>query len=189
MSLKISTPTMLYFIMGGYHPPKPKYDASEFLHELVTGIDVITQHHPSSIILIAGNFNQLDTSIIEVDYRLTQIVTTPTHNQNLNDKVFTNRPDLYDAHCFKSLVKTKHLAVLITALGDQAAAVDIRQSRRYYVNSYDLHSHNLDKLRYALGTFDWSHFLSISDVTLLYDSFFSIVLILSHTQFLNGVLE
>jgi len=76
------------------------------LHELVTGIDIITQHHPSSIILIAGDFNQLDTSIIEVDYGLTQMVTTPTHNQNLIDKVFTNPPDLYDAHCFKSLVKT-----------------------------------------------------------------------------------
>jgi len=63
------------------------------------------------------------------------VVTTPTHNQNLIDKVFTNRPDLYDAHCFRSLVKTKHLAVLITALSDQTAAVDIRQSHRYYVNS------------------------------------------------------
>jgi len=84
---------------------------------------------------------------------------------------------------------TKHLAVLITALGDQAAAVDIRQSHRYYVNSYDLRSHNLDKLRYALGTFDWSHFLSISDVTLLYDSFFSIVHDIVSYSILIGVLE
>jgi len=38
-----------------------------------------------------------------------------------------------------------------------------------------LRSHNLDKLRYAFGTFHWPHFLSISDVTLLYDSLLSIV--------------
>ena len=110
-----------------------------------------------TIIIVAGDFNQLYTSTIEVDYGLFQIVTTPTHNQNLIDKVFINQPDLFDVCCFKSLIKTKHLVVLLTPQTNGAHNCNYKRhsrSQRYYVTLYDLRSHHLDKLRYAFGNTD-----------------------------------
>ena len=60
---------------------------------MVLTIESVITSHPSSTIVIAGDFNQLDTSRLNTDYGLLQIVTTPTHNLNLIDKVFVNQPD------------------------------------------------------------------------------------------------
>ena len=83
----------------------------------MNGIDSVISSYPSSTIVIAGDFNQLDTSRPNTDYGLLQIVTTPTHNLNLIDKVFVNQPDIYEANCTQRLVKTKHMAVLIHSVG------------------------------------------------------------------------
>jgi len=144
--LKVCSKTELYFIACVYHPPKPKYDWKVFQNELAAGIDAITHLYPSSIIVVAGDFNQLDTSVFEVDYGLSQLVDSPTNNDNLLDKVFTNRSDLYNAHCFASLLKTKHLAVLVSVQGHNFDAK--RLHRSYKATVYDLRSHNIDKLRY-----------------------------------------
>ena len=88
------------------------------------------------------------------------------NNNNLIDKVFTNRVDLYVASCFKSLIKTKHSAILIASRGDQ----DFSFSKRYSVTLYDFRTQHIDRLRYALGTFDWLSITSCYDVDLAYDS-------------------
>jgi len=121
----------------------------------------------------------LDTSTIEVDYGLFQIVTTPTHNQNLIDKVVINQPDLFDVYCFKSLIKTEHLVVLLTPQANGARNCNYKRhsrSQRYYryVTLYDLLSHHLDKLRYAFGNIDWSPILCAHDIDVLYETFLSI---------------
>ena len=113
--LKIDIGHALYFVACAYHPLNPKYPPVDFLTELINGIHSVISSYPSSTIVIAGDFNQLDTSRLNTDYGLLQIVTTHTHNLNLIDKAFVNQPDIYELipHCIQSLVKTKHMAVLI----------------------------------------------------------------------------
>jgi len=63
------------------------------------------------VITIAGDFNQLNTEFLVTDYGLIQTVDQPTHG----DKLFVNLPDVYSEALFKSVIKTKHLAVAISS--------------------------------------------------------------------------
>ena len=60
MWLKIDVGNDLYFVTCAYHPPKPKYCPVDFLTELINGIESVILSYTSSIIVIAGDFNQLD---------------------------------------------------------------------------------------------------------------------------------
>ena len=134
-------------------------------------MDVVTHLHPNSVVVIVGDFNQLDTTRLEVDYGLVQLVSGPTHNQNLIDKVFTNRPDMFITSCFKSVVKTKHMAILIAPPG----VSNICRSNRFSVTLHDLRTHNIDRIRNALGVFDWSSVTSLYNIDDAYELFLSIV--------------
>ena len=171
MWLKIDVGNNLYFVACAYHPPKSKYPPVDFITELTNGIESVILSYPSSTIVIAGDFNQLDTSCLNIDYGLLQIVTTPTHNLNLIDKVFVNHPDKYEAYCIQSLIKTKHMAVLIVPVGAHCPDNLVKKHKRTTVSVYDLRSHNIDRLRYAIGTFDWSSVLLCYDVTTVYNTF------------------
>ena len=46
---------------------------------------------------------------------------------------------------------------------------------QYKATVYDLRSHNIDKLRYFLGTYDWSGIFASFDVNFVYDAFLSAV--------------
>lgn len=78
------------------------------------GIDYFLNSVPAGerIVVIAGDFNTFDATFLETQYGLEQIVLDNTHGQNTLDKVYTSRPDLYSALVVKSLVNTKHLAVV-----------------------------------------------------------------------------
>jgi hypothetical protein len=52
------------------------------------------------VIVIARDFNSFDTSFLEVDFGLDQIVDRPTHCNHILDKFFTNRTDIYRADVF-----------------------------------------------------------------------------------------
>lgn len=155
-----------YYIACCYHPPLPKYNPNVLIEELSSNIDYINSLHDNSVILIAGDFNQLPSDFLDSEFGLVQIVCDPTHGPNLLDKVYTNRPDIYHTTVAKSLVKTKHLAVYIHS--DKELAVS---SKRTKVSFYDLRTHNVDRLRNVLGHVDWSDILSCSDVHILYPMF------------------
>ena len=48
----------------------------------------------NAVIIIAGDFNKLDCSKIEIDHGMTQLVNQVTHCKSVLDKCFINRPDL-----------------------------------------------------------------------------------------------
>ena len=60
----------------------------------------------SAVIIFAGDLNYLDDCILCDEYGLTRMVTTPTHENNILDKFFVHRPDLYNCFSIKSAVKT-----------------------------------------------------------------------------------
>ena len=62
---------------------------------------------------MAGDFNQLDTSFLEQEHGLAQMVTDPTQCWHLFDKVFVSRPDLYNCFVIQSTLKTKKIAIIL----------------------------------------------------------------------------
>ena len=133
-----------------------------------SNIDFIFEKNNNPTIILAGDFNNLNTDFIESELGLSQIVLSPTHGDNLLDKVFVNRPDIFKTSVVKSLIKTKHSAVFISALMSNESCV-VKNGRKK-ITFPDLRQHNIDKLRYMTGTFDWS-MLHNSDIQTLYDSF------------------
>jgi hypothetical protein len=55
------------------------------------------QNYAVDLIAIAGDFNSLGTQFISNDYGFVQIVSTPTHGDNLIDQFFVCRGDLIRA--------------------------------------------------------------------------------------------
>ena len=110
---------VLYYIACCYHPPKPRYPPSQYCDQLSADVQILIASYPSSIIIIAGDFNQLDLGFLEVQYGLHQLVTDVTHGNNVLDKVFINRLDICSTIVLRSLLKTKHSAVLVRPVIDR----------------------------------------------------------------------
>jgi len=109
-----------------------------------------------SIFVLAGDFNNLNTDFLCNDFGLCQLVTTATHGNSLIDKVFVSHPDIFRCSVLKSLLKTKHMAILLSP-ASSSGSVTGSQSRRK-VSVPDLH-----ELRYIIGNFDWSHLFCADD--------------------------
>ena len=84
-----------YFVACCYHPPKPSYNPQSLCDQLQSDIDQICSIPFGSVIIVAGDFNLLNTIFLEVDCGLTQLVDMPTHCHNILDRIFCNRRDLY----------------------------------------------------------------------------------------------
>jgi hypothetical protein len=107
------------------------------------------------------------------DYGFTQLVSGPTHGNNLIDKLFVTRSNLYRAVVCESIVKTKHKAVLVTPCTGIQKTVSQPACRKFCV--CDTRAHNIDYLRFALGTFDWTSVLALESVEQLYNAFLNVV--------------
>ena len=76
----------------------------------------------------------------------------------------------------KSLLKTKHLSVIVNCCNPHSSSNSRCKSQREKVTVLDKRDHNIDKLRFLIGTFDWSLLLNCTyDVQYLYDNFLLIV--------------
>jgi len=109
----------------------------------------------------------LNCDPLETHCGLVKLVNQPTHGGHILDKVFTNRPDCFFTLVSKSFVKTKHLSVLISpdCFSKQTSRT------RTKINIFDPRAHNIDYLRYTVGTHDWSKCLASTDIHCVYDMF------------------
>lgn len=92
-----------------------------------------------------GDFNSLCCDFIE-DLGFNQIVREETHGKKILDKIFTNVEDMHIV-IFKSLIKTKHAAVLASPHIMKGSYVKQNQK----VKVYDFRQPNIDKLRHTMG--------------------------------------
>ena len=83
MWLTFTFEVFAYYIAHSYYPPKSNYIASELCTELNKIINQINLTATSSdaIIIVADDFNQLNTSFLEIDHGLVQIVNSVTHRK------------------------------------------------------------------------------------------------------------
>ena len=161
----------VYYVACCYHPPNPKYEPNLFIDQLINGTDQCTgvsgSNNSVEYIILLGDFNTLDCRMLEIQCGLTQVVKQPTHGGNILDKVFTNRPDCFSVSVSKSLLKTKHLFVLVTG----NSPCPHTKPKRVKAKLLDLRAHNIDYLRYMVGTHDWSECLACTDIQRVYDIF------------------
>jgi len=99
---------------------------------------------------------------------LTLIVHEITHGKNVLDKVITNRPDLFSSCVLRSLLKTKHMAVLVSSAPSQ---VSCHVNQRKHVPAYDVCTPCINRLRAAIVYNDWSAVYHTDDATEMYGLF------------------
>ena len=77
-----------------YHPP----DADDVTMQeyLITSLDSILRKHPECGIILMGDFNQLRDNFIKTHYAYRQIVSKPTRNNAILDKIWTNMDKVYN---------------------------------------------------------------------------------------------
>ena len=71
---------------------------------------------------------------------------------NVLDCVYTNRPDMYSARVLKSLIKTKHVAVIVAGADPFLVCPDTKREK---IAFYDFRAPNINRLRYHVATHDW----------------------------------
>jgi len=133
-------------------------------------LDIIINQNGNSVVIVAGDFNQLDTSFLCHDFGLCQIVDRPTHGKIIIDKVFVSIPDILAASVVKSTLQTKHQAIHVKPIVHASETV----IRRRKVHIYDLRDHNIDALRYNVAMQDWNSVLQCDNIDSTYDMFLNI---------------
>ena len=98
------------------------------------------------------------------------ITNSITHGKRILDKLFISWPSTYTVRVVNSLLKTRHKAVTARADGE----IDVGRSRKA-VFVYDKRQHNIDSLRHALATYDWTLINNSLNVTDMYSQFLNVV--------------
>ena len=154
-----------------YHPQKLKNTEQEFVIQLPKVIDFITASADQPYFIIAGDFNNLDTSFLQTEYGLSQITNSITHEQRALDEIFIAWPSAYTVCVVNSLLKTKHKAVFLARADEE---LNIGSSRKTIL-VYDKRQLNIDYLRHTMATFDWTPLNNSSNITEMYNKFVTAV--------------
>ena len=117
-------------ICACYHPPRPIYDTSSFRQVLFDNVSRLFEDDASTVFVLTGDLNKLNTDQLQTQLGLDQIVNNPTHNNNIIDVFITNRQDLFDVQVGQSLIKTEHKALIVNSRIDCNAAKQRTPRRR-----------------------------------------------------------
>ena len=99
------------------------------------------------------------------------MVVTSTHGNKIIDKVFVRQSDVYNCMVVKSLLKTKHMAVILSPAIETERCMEL--GPRQKVPVFDLREPFVNKLRYYIGMYDWDSLLNdCTDIDLCYTRFF-----------------
>ena len=96
-----------------YHPPSA--DHRYLIDHIVNTFDRIKMDHPHCGIIICGDFNRLPKStLLGRIPSLSQLVITPTRNNNVLDLLFTNMRDLFSCSVQAPIANSDHNTILAT---------------------------------------------------------------------------
>jgi len=108
----------------------------------------------NAVVVIAGDFNQLNCSELEVDLGLSQLVHQNTRGSNILDKFLTNRPDLFSsATVFDSLVKSDHKAILVQGVSNGHCPPVQQQQQHLKFVVYERTPKHINELSTALENY------------------------------------
>ena len=111
--LKLVKNNQVYLFLLVYHPPRAKYNPSTLLDRLANDVEHLTDLYPNAVVYLAGDFNQLNTSVFLSDTGMHQTVTEPTRGKSTPDLFITNRPNEVNLSTFQTCMCTDHRALLV----------------------------------------------------------------------------
>ena len=171
MWLKITKKGQDYIVGLLYHPPKPIYDARDFVNRLFNDIEELSCQNPQAVFYITGDFNQLDINRQCSDAGLTQIVQTATRRRHTLDLFLTNREDIVVCTVVKSCLNTDHLALMVNCGTSCSPLSNCDLSQRRQFHFYDIRQCYVDRLARALHECDWSCVTGAAEIDNAYDIF------------------
>ena len=82
---------MLYILCANCIPPNRTVSEDESINDSITNtLDSFCDNHPNCYVIICGDFNRLDTSLLESSYDLVPKVTSPTRGAAILDQVLVS---------------------------------------------------------------------------------------------------
>ena len=84
--------------MEHYITPPPNADDNEILTYLSTTLTTIESQYPGCGILLAGDFNSLNVSRLLTQFKMKQLVRSPTTGDRILDLALRNLPQKYDKY-------------------------------------------------------------------------------------------
>ena len=105
-----------FSVCGIYDPPKHSYTENDLMNYLIDNTDNVLDAHPQTVIVLGGDFNQLDMDGLQQLSGWYALVDFPTPGDSHLDNCLTHRPDLF-ARCYPLYVSTKsdHRGVILPA--------------------------------------------------------------------------
>ena len=93
-------------------PARPRKE-KEYITHILSCLDTVTRRHPSSSIIIMGDFNHMKDNLL----KLTQTVKSPTHGTSILDCVYSNISKYYATSTIHpGLGLCHHFSVICTPL-------------------------------------------------------------------------
>jgi len=154
-----------------YHPPKA--NSGHMIEHLISSMDTISRQHPYTGIMILGDFNQLPDGQLR-SYPLRQLVTGPTRNLALLDKIYTNIGDWFETPVLlPAITKSDHDSVLIVP-SQKGPLRPRRQTIELYRRSSDPNGKAM--LCHCLKRLDWRPLFMLQQCSSMVDLFYSVIL-------------
>ena len=108
------------FVGAVYHPPKTnEYKSEELIDRIAGDIEEIMANNLNSLIIVAGDVNQLSNSSLVEKTGLQQTVRQSTRGDAFLDRIYVSIPCYEDVQVFVSTVKSDHKAILASSGGRQ----------------------------------------------------------------------
>ena len=103
------------FFGAVYHPPRPLYRAESLVDYFEACVAELQRDFPSSLVVLAGDFNQLSDSDITERTGFVQLVNRPTRGASILDRIYASYPHYSAVHVVQSTVRSDHKAIVAFA--------------------------------------------------------------------------
>ena len=166
--IKVSTPGRAVYIGALYHPPKPIYRVEDLMDQIERSVEELAAEDSGSLIVLAGDINQLNVDTVAERTGLTPLVKVPTRGENTLDMIFVSEECYQSIKVVTSAIKTDHKAII--AVADRAITSRNKNPVKAVFRKRSPAQHAL--LLSSLTRLDEHPFLAITDPQSAWDYFY-----------------
>ena len=168
-----TTPRFFLFSSGGsIHPPTA--DDEQMINYLINTLSEIESSMPNAAIILAGDFNRLNTAQITIQFHLKQLVKFPTRGERTLDLILTNLNKFYQAPTKDPpFGLSDHYTVSITP-GNRKKSYNAKRVVRVRVR--DKRPISRQALGRFLSNIDWLVLENVEDINEKYAFFNNIII-------------
>ena len=155
-----------------YHPPRSQYTTESILAYIEASVEELLIAYPTTLIILAGDFNQLTDCEVTMTTGLHQTVRQPTRGPNVLDRIFVSEPASNTVRVVTSTVRSDHKAV-VAYTGECRAASKTKTVKTFRPVTPARHA---SFLRYAEQSDIFDTNAACTDIQIATDTFYVIAL-------------